>query len=215
MSHASDLSSSSQNAIGRTFRLLVGISMMSLVVACGGSGGDSVSMPALESKRLDVAMSDLKAQGVEEDDVEVIGGGTFGVIDESNWTVCSQDPATGTTVDTKVRLTVDRSCDDKDPAAESEKSAEPEEAKTEESEPQKSDTFTMPNLVGMVLQDAQDELQSRGSYLMQQVDATGAHRPKLLDSNWQVCAQSPKPGAKTPVDAIVRLEAVKLRETCP
>jgi hypothetical protein len=75
--------------------------------------------------------------------------------------------------------------------------------------------FTMPQLVGRNLQQAQDMLQARGSYLLNQVDASGAGRMLLLDSNWKVCSQSPKAGAEIPVIRVVRLSAVKLVESCP
>jgi hypothetical protein len=75
--------------------------------------------------------------------------------------------------------------------------------------------FTMPRLKGRNLQDAQDELQSRGSYLLDQVDATNQARFQLLDSDWKVCRQSPAPGASVLKTKLVRLEAVKLDERCP
>jgi hypothetical protein len=75
--------------------------------------------------------------------------------------------------------------------------------------------FRMPDLVGENLQDAQDELQSLGSFLMDQVDATGEDRWQLLDSNWYVCSQKPAAGKKVSLSAIVKLYVVKLEETCP
>jgi hypothetical protein len=75
--------------------------------------------------------------------------------------------------------------------------------------------FTMPALVGRNLQTAQDELQSRGSYLLDQVDATSQNRFQLLDSDWKVCHQSPAAGTRVLKTALVRLEAVKLTEKCP
>ncbi|MBT0772727.1 PASTA domain-containing protein [Kineosporia sp. J2-2] len=75
--------------------------------------------------------------------------------------------------------------------------------------------FTMPDVVGGNLQQAQDELQSRGSYLLDQVDATSQHRFQLLDSDWKVCHQSPAAGTRTLKTSLVRLEAVKLDENCP
>jgi len=72
----------------------------------------------------------------------------------------------------------------------------------------------MPSVVGMVLQDAQDLLQSMGSYLMDQVDATGYGRMQLLDSNWKVCSQNPSAGATVSIAQIVTLSAVKLSESC-
>ena len=75
--------------------------------------------------------------------------------------------------------------------------------------------FTMPRLVGHNLQEAQDTLQSKGSYLLRQVDATGAGRLTVVDSDWKVCTQNPKAGAKVPVVQMVKLTAVKLAEHCP
>lgn len=76
-------------------------------------------------------------------------------------------------------------------------------------------TFTMPKVTGKNLQAAQDELQSRGSYLMDQSDATGEARLQLQDNNWKVCTQTPKPGAQVKVSVVVKLAAVKLDEPCP
>lgn len=75
--------------------------------------------------------------------------------------------------------------------------------------------FTMPNVKGMNLQLAQDLLQAKGSYLVDQEDALGLSRFQLVDSNWKVCRQSPKSGAKTATSAMVTLTSVKLTEKCP
>ena len=77
------------------------------------------------------------------------------------------------------------------------------------------EVFKMPNLVGQNLQLAQDQLQALGSYLMDQTDAAGLSRVQVLDSNWQVCSQSPAPGKTVPVDTMVVLSSVKLAERCP
>ena len=77
-----------------------------------------------------------------------------------------------------------------------------------------SGSFAMPSVVGMILQDAQDLLQSNGSYLMDQVDATGQGRFQMLDSNWKVCSQSPLAGASVTTDQMITLSAVKLDESC-
>ena len=78
-----------------------------------------------------------------------------------------------------------------------------------------SDSSAMPSVVGMVLQDAQDLLQERGSYLMDQADATGQGRFQFLDSNWRVCSQEPAAGAPLSAAQVVTLSAVKLDEACP
>ncbi|GAA4400744.1 hypothetical protein GCM10023153_28500 [Ornithinibacter aureus] len=77
------------------------------------------------------------------------------------------------------------------------------------------ETFTMPKLVGQNLQLAQDMLQKDGSFLLDQVDALGLGRIQVMDSNWQVCTQSPKAGKEVPVDTMVTLASVKLTEDCP
>jgi hypothetical protein len=76
-------------------------------------------------------------------------------------------------------------------------------------------TFTMPDLVGKNLQDAQDALQALGSYLLDQQDASGKSRLQVDDSNWQVCTQEPAAGQEVSVAATVALASVKLDEQCP
>lgn len=66
-------------------------------------------MPDVQGQQLDVALSDIKRAGVD-DEAEIIGGGLLGVLDESNWQVCSQTPDAGQAVTVQPRLTVDRSC---------------------------------------------------------------------------------------------------------
>ena len=73
----------------------------------------------------------------------------------------------------------------------------------------------MPSVVGMVLQDAQDLLQSQGSYLMDQVDASGAGRIQFFDTNWRVCSQEPSAGSPLSSMDVVTLRSVKLDESCP
>jgi hypothetical protein len=66
-------------------------------------------MPNVKGMKLDLAKSDIKSAGFDGD-VEVLGGGAFGVIVESNWIVCDQQPGVGTAMKDAPRLTVDRSC---------------------------------------------------------------------------------------------------------
>lgn len=77
------------------------------------------------------------------------------------------------------------------------------------------ETFVMPKVVGMNLQLAQDLLQSKGSYLMDQTDALGLNRFQINDSGWTVCNQSPAAGKKVPTSTMVTLGSVKLTERCP
>lgn len=74
--------------------------------------------------------------------------------------------------------------------------------------------FTMPKVVGMNLQLAQDLLQSKGSYILDQVDHKGLLRVQVLDSNWKVCKQIPAAGKVVLASTVVTLSSVKLTERC-
>ena len=74
--------------------------------------------------------------------------------------------------------------------------------------------FTMPRVVGMNLQLAQDLLQSKGSYILDQVDHKGLLRIQVLDSNWKVCKQTPAAGKVVLASTVVTLSSVKLTERC-
>lgn len=93
--------------------------------------------------------------------------------------------------------------------------AEQPKPETQEAEQPEPETFKMPKLVGKNLQDAQDQLQAQGSYLMDQQDASGLGRFQMLDSNWKVCWQKPAAGKVVPIDSVVVLASVKLTEKCP
>jgi beta-lactam-binding protein with PASTA domain len=205
------------------------VACLVLSAALAACGGEDAVMPDMTAKRLDIALSDLERAGYG-DEPEVLGGGMFGVVDESNWTVCDQAPAPGDTVTSTPRLTVDRSCEGlDDPEG---KEAQTTKESTEKPAPAQpvrkpkvkakrstaraaSETFVMPFLVGANLQDAQDRLQSLGSFLLTQNDATGLERFQMLDSGWKVCAQFPAAGTKASLGRMVDLRVVKLHESCP
>jgi bacillopeptidase F len=69
----------------------------------------TVAVPNEIGERLDVAKDDLASAGLGSKE---IGGGTFGVVVESNWTVCETKPAPGAQVEkgTRVKLIIDREC---------------------------------------------------------------------------------------------------------
>ena len=92
-------------------------------------------MPDVVGKPLDVALSDIERGGID-DEVEVLGGGTFGVVDESNWMVCEQLPEAGQPATEVPRLTVDRSCPDAESEVAETAPTEPEEAETPPTEPE-------------------------------------------------------------------------------
>lgn len=70
---------------------------------------DSVKLPNLVGETLDVAEDDLDSMGVAYHEV---GGGTFGIVVRSNWTVCATKPKAGKKVDflSNVSLIVKRAC---------------------------------------------------------------------------------------------------------
>jgi hypothetical protein len=73
--------------------------------------GDTTStpiVPDVSGQRLDVAELHLRAKHIR---FREVGGGTFGIVVRSNWTVCEQEPQAGTTTDGRVSLIVDRECE--------------------------------------------------------------------------------------------------------
>jgi hypothetical protein len=74
----------------------------------GRSSGEANlrTIPALQGKRLDVAEELAKEARVP---YKIIGGGLFGVIVTSDWTVCEQSPPAGALA-ARVKLVIARSC---------------------------------------------------------------------------------------------------------
>lgn len=70
---------------------------------------------------------------------------------------------------------------------------------------------SMPNVVCMNLQDAQDAIQAAGVFFSQSFDATGADRLQVLDRNWIVVSQDPAPGVLVG-EGDANLGAVKIGE---
>ena len=83
---------------------LIGFALLALVAA--GCGGEERSAPDVVGTRLDVAQERLDDVGLG---YETIGGGAFGIVVTSNWTVCEQQPAPGR-LTTRIELVVARWC---------------------------------------------------------------------------------------------------------
>src|SRR4051794_5735434 len=126
------------------------------------------------------------------------------------WTVCETDPPAGTSGGGKVRLIIDRSCADtasSDSSAASSGTSEPEVQEqtpepTAEPTPKpkkkkrpKPAAITVPAVVGMDHQAAQNRMQAAGLYNLRERDATGEGRLMIWDRNWVVVRQSPAPGS--------------------
>ncbi len=78
-------------------------------------------------------------------------------------------------------------------------------------------SWTMPNLVGSNLQEAQNTIQRLtkfGIAVTTSHDATGAERQQVLDRNWRVCSQNIPPGATINTSTMIDFGAVKLSESC-
>ncbi|AKS35864.1 PASTA domain-containing protein [Mycolicibacterium goodii] len=79
-------------------------------------------------------------------------------------------------------------------------------------------SWTMPNLIGMDLQGAQDAIQSltRGQvWFSSSTDLTGQGRAQFSDRNWQVCSSTPPPGARFTADTDIDFGVVRVSEECP
>jgi hypothetical protein len=71
---------------------------------------------------------------------------------------------------------------------------------------------TIPNVVCMDLQAAQDSMQSAGFLNLGSTDGAGEGRLQILDRDWVVIGQTPAPGAKPSLLTRVVLTAVKYGE---
>ncbi|WP_433225668.1 PASTA domain-containing protein [Actinomadura formosensis] len=70
----------------------------------------------------------------------------------------------------------------------------------------------VPRVVGMNHQEAQNLLQSKGLFMLQERDATGQGRLLLWDRNWVVVRQKPKAGTRVTPDETITLYSKKIGE---
>jgi hypothetical protein len=77
--------------------------------AAADEAASQVTVPSVVGERLDVARVHLNDAGLG---ARIIGGGTFGVVVEENWTVCATEPSAGASAHTgdRIRVIVDRVC---------------------------------------------------------------------------------------------------------
>lgn len=175
-----------------------------------GCGGADAPVPDVVGDRLDVAKSEMSDAGYA---TEELGGGTFGIVVESNWTVCETDPPAGSTGSGSVKLIVDRSCGSSSAAEETSAPAEEELVEQAQSPPARRPVrVRVPNVVGLNHQAAQNRMQAVGLFMLDEEDATGQGRMLLYDRNWVVVSQSPRAGARVPEDRTILLRAKKLGE---
>ncbi|MEU4534416.1 PASTA domain-containing protein [Streptosporangium sp. NPDC023825] len=101
--------------------------------------------------------------------------------------------------------------------APAEKSPKPIEQDDKESAPaeekeEAAEKKTLPDVVGMNLQEGQDTMQAAGFYVLNDKDATGQNRFQVSDRNWVVTKQTPAAGRKVAVDTLITLYAKKIGE---
>jgi hypothetical protein len=78
-------------------------------------------------------------------------------------------------------------------------------------------SWTMPDLVGSNLQDAQNAVQDLTDFeiaVTTSHDSTGAGRQQVVDRNWKVCSQSVAPGTTITKGTRIDFGTVKLDEDC-
>jgi hypothetical protein len=73
-------------------------------------------------------------------------------------------------------------------------------------------TCTVPNVVGMIHQSAQDTMQAAGLFMLREEDATGQGRMLINDRNWKTTAQSAAAGSVIDCNTTITLAAKKIGE---
>ncbi|WP_207621152.1 PASTA domain-containing protein [Streptosporangium minutum] len=71
---------------------------------------------------------------------------------------------------------------------------------------------SLPDVVGMNLQEGQDTMQAAGFYALDDQDSTGQGRLQIYDRNWVITKQDPAAGRKVATDTPVTLYAKKYGE---
>lgn len=73
-------------------------------------------------------------------------------------------------------------------------------------------TCTVPHVVGMVHQTAQDTMQAAGLFMLREEDATGLGRMLVMDRNWTTVEQSVQAGQVVDCSTTIVLKAKKTDE---
>ena len=147
-------------------RLIISLVLLATLALGAGCGhAKPRHVPDVRGERLDYAEAKLETQGLS---YEIHGGGKLGVIDDSNWWVCSQNPQPGRWA-SKVDLAVTESCSTQAPKA-------------------------IPNVVGFNLHDAREALEAKDIEVdVQTYDeyyGDGDAEAIVVEHNWQVCEQN-------------------------
>jgi hypothetical protein len=162
----------------------------------------TAQLPDLVGKGLQVAQDSAQAAGFFSlSSHDASGRGRSQVLDR-NWKVCFQQPAAGLlSTSTKVDFG----------AVELTEVCPATDLGTTPSSAAGTPPSVMPELVGKSVNVAKTALGSDASVTL--VDATGKGRSVFLESNWQVCSQSPAAGQPYAGEPVT-LNVVKFGETC-
>lgn len=199
---------------GRTWgKTVLLLAVVSLVTACGKGG--IIPATASGSAAVRKVVPDFAGKGLltAEDDAQAAGFGNLASHDASgrgrmqildpDWKVCFQAPAAGTVASTGGKLNfgvvkLGEACPAMDEGAHS-------PVPVSEGQP-------MPDLAGRSLNVAIASLPSSTSIVAR--DVSGRHRLIIVQSDWKICSQRPKPGA-TFRGQPVYFKVVKFGESCP
>jgi beta-lactam-binding protein with PASTA domain len=193
-----------------TLPLMVAAALLTAATACkatgstgAGPGGTAtgrpgspaaVALPAVAGKRLIDAERQLLAAGFHHLSVLDATGQGRVVVNPENWTVRSQDPAGGTTLDRSARVTL--------------KVGRPSDSAGSGS----TAAGVVPDVRCKDLQSAQDALQAAGFRELGSTDGTGQGRVQIIDRNWVVIGQSAAPGSRPGTGTRIVLTVVKFGE---
>jgi len=147
-------------------RLIISLALATTLVFAAGCGNTKPRhVPDVRGQRLDIAEAKLETLGLS---YEIHGGGKLGVIDDSNWWVCSQNPQVGRWA-SKVDLAVAESCSTPTSAG-------------------------IPNVVGLNLHAAREALEAKNIEVnvetYDEYYGDGDGETVIVERNWQVCEQS-------------------------
>ncbi|MEU3859583.1 PASTA domain-containing protein [Streptomyces sp. NPDC028722] len=163
------------------------------------SAAEKKSVPNFVGMGLQSAQDTAQAAGFYHlKSHDVLGRARMQILDR-DWKVCTQNVRTGTVAATNTKLDfgavkLAETCPAKDQSAAS------------------AADGTMPDFHGKSVKAARQTLDSSTSITVN--DVTGASRFVLIESNWEVCSQTPAAGVKLNGQPIT-LNAVKFGEHCP
>ncbi len=181
--------------------LAVGVLVVVGITGCGAEK-DPVLMPDVTGQQLDAAKTELQGAGFS-DDVDVDGGGLFGVVDDSNWQVCEQLPVAGEQITGTPRLTVDRSCEGAADEGADEAEDEPE-SPTESATPDAEPTPSEPAVITAATDPAFAAILADTDYCSDAIAAfAAAHEGATIEFDGSVVAMNNHDGATTRYDILI------------